>query len=61
MSQELKNQFVRDLHQFFAVGCSRSDKLVNKLLYAALIDGRSFERFRLLSGPLSDRSLQKFY
>ena len=61
MGRERKDQYVRDLHQFFPKGGSRSDRLVHKLLYAALIEARSCERFRLLSESLSDKSLQKFY
>jgi tRNA-(ms[2]io[6]A)-hydroxylase len=61
MGRERKDQYVRDLHQFFPKGGSRSDRLVHKLLYAALIEARSCERFRLLSELLSDKSLQKFY
>ena len=40
---------------------SHSDRLVHKLLYAALIESRSCEIFRLLSESLSDKSIQKFY
>ena len=49
------------MHQFFPKGGSRINQLVNKLLYAALIEARSCERFRLLSENLSDTSLKKFY
>jgi len=61
MSQEGKDEYVRDLDQFFPKGGSRSDRLVHKLLYAALIEARSCERFCLLSESLLDKSLQKFY
>ena len=37
------------------------DQLVHQLLYAALIEARSCERFRLLSESLADEALQKFY
>ncbi len=61
LGRERKDNYVRDLHQFFPKGGSRSDQLVHKLLYAALIEARSCERFRLLSESLADKSLQKFY
>lgn len=61
LGRERKDNYVRDLHQFFPKGGSRSDQLVYKLLYAALIEARSCERFRLLSESLADKSLQKFY
>ena len=61
LGRERKDNYVRDLHQFFPKGGSRSDQLVHKLLYAALIEARSCERFRLLSESLADKSLEKFY
>ena len=35
--------------------------MVHRLLYAALIEARSCERFRLLSEQLKDQELAKFY
>ena len=35
--------------------------MVHRLLYAALIEARSCERFRLLSEHLEDKKLAKFY
>ena len=35
--------------------------MVHRLLYAALIEARSCERFRLLSEQLQDRELADFY
>ena len=61
LGRERKDDYVRNLHQFFPKGGSRIDQLVNKLLYAALIEARSCERFRLLSEFLSDTSLKSFY
>lgn len=46
---------------FFPKGGSRTDFLVHKLLYAALIEARSCERFRLLSEHLEDKELAEFY
>ena len=37
------------------------DQLVHQLLYAAMIEARSCERFRLLSESIDDKALQKFY
>jgi len=36
-------------------------QLVHRLLYAALIEARSCERFRLLSEELEDKELADFY
>ena len=40
---------------------SREDALVDRLLFSALIEARSCERFRLLSENLEDKKLAKFY
>lgn len=61
LGKERKDQYVRDLRQFFPKGGSRMDQLVHQLLYAAMIEARSCERFRLLSESIDDRDLQKFY
>jgi tRNA-(ms[2]io[6]A)-hydroxylase len=61
LGRERKDEYVRDLKQFFPKGGSRMDQLVHQLLYAALIEARSCERFRLLSESIADRALQKFY
>jgi tRNA-(ms[2]io[6]A)-hydroxylase len=47
--------------KFFPKGGSRTTQLVHRLLYAALIEARSCERFRLLSEELEDKELAEFY
>ena len=49
------------LLKFFPKGGSRTTQLVHRLLYAALIEARSCERFRLLSEELQDKKLASFY
>ncbi len=61
LGRERKDEYVRDLRSFFPRGGSRMDQLVNQLLYAALIEARSCERFRLLSESIPEKALQKFY
>lgn len=61
LGRERKDEYVRDLKQFFSKGGSRMDQLVHQLLYAALIEARSCERFRLLSESIAEKALQKFY
>ncbi len=56
-----KDAYVVELMKFFPKGGSRTDQLVHRLLYAALIEARSCERFRLLSEQLEDRELAGFY
>lgn len=56
-----KDEYVIKLLQFFPKGGSRITQLVHRLLYAALIEARSCERFRLLSEQLQDKELAEFY
>jgi len=52
---------VIEILKFFPKGGSRTNQLVHRLLYAALIEARSCERFRLLSEELKDKELASFY
>ena len=61
LGRERKDEYVNRLMQFFPKGGSREDHLVHKLLYAALIEARGCERFRLLSEKLEDKQLARFY
>jgi tRNA-(ms[2]io[6]A)-hydroxylase len=61
LGRERKDEYVNQLMQFFPKGGSKEDHLTHKLLYAALIEARSCERFRLLSEQLPDRELANFY
>ncbi|MAJ38088.1 MAG: tRNA 2-methylthio-N6-isopentenyl adenosine(37) hydroxylase MiaE [Flavobacteriaceae bacterium] len=61
LGRERKDQYVIELKKFFPKGGSRETHLVHKLLYAALIEARSCERFRLLSEEIDDQDLSKFY
>ena len=61
LGRERKEEYVNQLMTFFPKGGSRTDFLVHKLLYAALIEARSCERFRLLSEHLEDKELAEFY
>ncbi len=56
-----KDEYVIALMKFFPKGGERKVQLVHRLLYAALIEARSCERFRLLSEELQDRNLAEFY
>ena len=61
LGRERKDEYVLKLHSFFPKGGSRNDHLIHKLLYAALIEARSCERFRILSEKLEDKKLCSFY
>lgn len=61
LGQDRKDVYVNNLLKFFPKGGSRTTQLVHRLLYAALIEARSCERFRLLSENIKDPELAKFY
>ncbi|MCK0179429.1 tRNA-(ms[2]io[6]A)-hydroxylase [Flavobacteriaceae bacterium S0862] len=61
LGRDRKDDYVVQLLKFFPKGGSRTTQLVHRLLYAALIEARSCERFRLLSEELQDKKLASFY
>jgi len=61
LGRDRKDDYVIALIKFFPKGGSRTTQLVHRLLYAALIEARSCERFRLLSEQLQDKELADFY
>ena len=61
LAREQKDDYVGQLMKFIRKGGSRDDQLVERLLFAAMIEARSCERFRLLSESLKDKKLAAFY
>ena len=61
LGRDRKDDYVIELLKFFPKGGSRTTQMVHRLLYAALIEARSCERFRLLSEELQDKELAEFY
>src|SRR6056300_1316349 len=61
LGRDRRDDYIVQLIKFFPKGGSRTTQLVHRLLYAALIEARSCERFRLLSEELKDQELAKFY
>ena len=61
LGRDRKDEYVIKLMTFFPKGGSRLTSLIHRLLYAALIEARSCERFRLLSENLEDKELAEFY
>ena len=61
LGRDRKDDYVSKLVQFFPKGGSRTTQLVHRLLYAALIEARSCERFKLLSENIEDQELATFY
>ena len=60
-ARERKDSYVNELVQFMKKGASREIALVDRLLFSAMIEARSCERFKVLSENIQDEELSKFY
>ncbi len=61
LGRERKDHYVNQLFQFTNKGGSRQQAMVDRLLFSAMIEARSCERFKLLSERISDPELSQFY
>lgn len=61
LGRERKDPYVHDLAAFIKQGGNKEQQFVDKMLFAAMIEARSCERFRLLSESISDEGLRDFY
>ena len=62
MGRERKDNYVNEIAKFFKKsGYNREETLVHKLLFAAMIEARSCERFKVLSANIEDKELANFY
>ena len=61
LGRDRKDHYVIKLLSFFPKGGSRTTQLIHRLLYAALIEARSCDRFKLLSENLKDKELALFF
>ena len=61
--RERKDDYVNELAKFMKQSSdgSRACGLIERLLFAAMIEARSCERFKVLSENLKDEELAKFY
>ena len=59
--REIKDDYVNQLVKFVKKGGSRNDALIERLLFAAMIEARSCERFKVLSENIKDKKLAIFY
>jgi tRNA-(ms[2]io[6]A)-hydroxylase len=59
--REVKDDYVNQLVKFVKKGGSRNDALIERLLFAAIIEARSCERFKVLSENIKDKKLADFY
>ncbi len=58
---ERKDNYVNELYKFMRKGHKREIVLIDRLLFAAMIEARSCERFKILSQHISDPDLRSFY
>lgn len=61
---ERKDNYVNDLAQYLKKTKTQSSKkgfFVNQMLFAAMIEARSCERFKILSEEINDLDLREFY
>ena len=58
--RERKDDYVGQLYKFIVQG-SREDYIIDRLLFAAMIEARSCERFRVLTENIKDEELKIFY
>jgi len=61
LGNQRSDEYVAQLVKFQRKGGTKEDQMLEKLLFAALIEARSCERFRLLSENLKDDDLKFFY
>lgn len=61
LGRERKDDYVWELNQFIRKGRERHIVLGDRLLFAAMVEARSCERFRILSEHISDPDLRAFY
>lgn len=61
LGRERSDSYVNDLMQFVRRGHERHIVLIDRLLFSAMIEARSCERFKLLSEKIKDEDLKKFY
>lgn len=61
LGRERKDDYVNELMKFMKKGSNRNESFIDRLLFAAMIEARSCERFRVLSQNIKDQELATFY
>ncbi len=61
LGRERKDHYVNQLYKFMNKGGSQQQAMVDRLLFSAMIEARSCERFKLLSERIKDEKLSTFY
>jgi tRNA-(ms[2]io[6]A)-hydroxylase len=61
LGRERKDHYVNELFKFMRKDGSRNDAFIDRLLFSAMIEARSCERFKVLSQNIEDKELAEFY
>jgi len=61
LGPERKDNYVNELMAFVRKDGDRDERLVDRLLFSAMIEARSCERFKLLTEECPDEELRTFY
>jgi tRNA-(ms[2]io[6]A)-hydroxylase len=61
LGRERKDNYVNELARFVIKGGGREAQLIDRLLFSAMIEARSCERFKTLSENINDVELSAFY
>lgn len=61
LGRERKDNYVNELYKFMNKGGSPLQSMVDRLLFSAMIEARSCERFKMLYQHVEDPELSKFY
>ena len=58
---ERKDEYVLELYKFMRKGHVKEIALIDRLLFSAMVEARSCERFKILSENINDADLREFY
>jgi tRNA 2-(methylsulfanyl)-N6-isopentenyladenosine37 hydroxylase len=61
LGYERKDHYVGELYKFMRKGYKKEIVLIDRLLFSAMVEARSCERFRVLSENINDEDLRSFY
>ncbi|WP_299287988.1 tRNA-(ms[2]io[6]A)-hydroxylase [uncultured Mucilaginibacter sp.] len=61
LGRERKDNYVNELAKFIIKGGGREAQLIDRLLFSAMIEARSCERFKVMSEHIHDTELSAFY
>ncbi len=61
LGYERKDEYVLELYKFMRKGHIKEIALIDRLLFSAMVEARSCERFKILSENINDSDLREFY